>query len=220
MAQAHTIAPVTHAAPSTASEEPFLQRQEAVLPQASSAWPEAGPSLAEPEISDTESISPGNANAPPKARYRRPVLAAVLILLTILAAQVGVDAYRGLADTQPALALRLQTLCPADRCAMRQTSALGIDDSSLTASGTNTFHLKGQVSNRSALTLKAPSLSLTLTDAGDEVLARKIYAPKEWAASTEVLRGTSTAPIDLWIQWDDRTSTARVTGYRLQVFYP
>lgn len=217
MAQAHTAAPVVQA---VVQEEPLLHRQEsmALVEAGAQSTVVSSNALADPvavPISQQQSVS-----TPSKAHYRRASKGAIVILIGVLAAQLGFDLYRGLADSQPTFAFWLQSLCPPSRCALRQSSALGIDDSSLTSAGSNAFHLKAMISNRSGLTLEAPSLALTLTDAADEVLARKIYSPKEWVAGTEVLQGRSTASIDLWVQWSDATSTARVAGYRLQAFYP
>lgn len=215
MAQAHTTAPVVQAA---VLEEPLLQRQETMAPDEPLAPIDATSTMSEPPRS--RSAPPPTAPAPSQRNDRRASFGALLLLITALTAQVGMDAYRVLPDAQPAIAIGLQTLCPPTRCALRQSSALVIDDSSLTSAGANAFHLKAMISNRSRLTLEAPSLALTLTDAADEVLARKVYPRKEWAAPEDGLQSQSATPIDLWVQWNDPASTSRVTGYRLQAFYP
>ena len=217
MAQAHTSAPVTQVAPVAVLEEPRLHRQETMAQAENTALAEAPPS-AIPESTGAAGVRP--QPKPAKTHYRWTSRGALFILLVTLAAQLGADAYRNMADTQPQLALWLQALCPPARCALRQDSVLGIDDSSLTSAGTNGLHLKALIINRSKLTLEAPSLALTLTDAADDILARKVYAPKEWSAQTPVMPGSSTTPVDLWIQWDDTASKVHVAGYRLQAFYP
>jgi len=218
LALAHTAAPIAPVASTTVSREPILQRQETIAADVPNA-------IAEAPLADTTAYraatGPARAQAAPevaKARYRGAALGAIFLLLALLATQAGFDALRSLADAQPKLALWLQSLCPLNDCALRQSSALGIDDSSLTSAGANIFHVKAMISNRSGLTLEAPSLALTLTDAADEVLARKIYTAREWAKNAEILQGSSAMPMDLWIRWDSTTS--RVAGYRLQAFYP
>jgi len=221
MAQAHTVAPST---PMVVSDAPLPYRRETVADEEPAVPSDALPSSATPEpmpepVARTQSV-PATASTTATARYRRASLGARFFLLIVLAAQLGADAYRNIPDTQPKLAFWLQTVCAPSVCTLRQSSALGIDDSSLTAAGSNAFHLKAMISNRAGLTLQAPSLALTFTGASDEVLARKVYAPKDWASQTEFLPGSSTTPIDLWVRWDEAASTARVAGYRLQAFYP
>jgi len=224
MAQAHTVAPPASSAAAApvaqnaVQDEPVLQRQETIVadelsapsgasvPRAPVKWPAARPQA---------------APVAAKTRYRSASFGMLLFLLTALAAQAGLDVYRNLADAQPTLAMWLQNVCPPTRCALRQSSALVIDGSSLISAGSiNAFHLKAMIGNRSTLTLEAPSLALTLTDGNDEVLARKVYTAKEWTAQADTLQGSSTTPIDLWFQWEDPNATGRVAGYRLQAFYP
>ena len=217
MAQAHTVAPVTHAA---AVEEPLLHRPETMALDELSAPLDDPHSHVLPAAVEGPSERPQAKPAPSKAYKRWASLGAIAILLAALGTQISVDVYRGLADAQPRLALWLQSLCAPSRCAQRQSSSLSIDESSLTSSGTNTFRLQATISNRSALYLEAPFLALTLTDAADEVLARKVYAPREWMAQVGVLQSASTTPVDYWIKWDNMPAKARVAGYRLQAFYP
>jgi len=223
MAQAHTAAPPASAvaaapvAQNAVQDEPVLQRQETIAADEPSVpW---GASVSRAPVKQP-STQPKAAPVAAKTRYRRASLGTLLVLLTALAAQAGLDVYRNLADVQPTLALWLQNICPPTRCALRQSSALVIEGSSLISAGSNAFHLKAMISNRSTLTQEAPSLALTLTDGGDVVLARKIYTAKEWAAQAQTLQGSSTTPIDLWVQWEDPNATGRVAGYRLQAFYP
>ena len=216
MAQAHTSAPVVQ---KHVLAEPLLQRQETVGPDETSVPLDAPPASATSDSTSAPVARPPASPVPTNATYRPASLGVLFILLAMLATQVGLGTYRSLADGQPRLAHWLQSACPPGSCALRQSGALAIDDSSLTAAGANAFHLKAMLSNRSGLTLETPSLALTLTDSADEALARRIYTPNEWAASANVLQGSSTAPIDLWVQWDDPSSTSRVTGYRLQAFY-
>ncbi len=217
MALAHTAAPVT---PTSVFEAPLSYRPEKTGQEEPDTPVDPPLSSPMPDPAGAQIVRGQSAPLPAKTMRRWISLGSMLILLAALMTQLGVDAYGTLADSQPKLAGWLQTLCPPGRCALRQSNALSIDDSKLTSAGAKAFHLQAVIRNRSELTLEAPSLALTFTDSADDVLARKIYAPKDWAAPSDELQGGSTAPIDLWVQWDNSGSTARVAGYRLQLFYP
>ena len=170
----------------------------------------------------TASAAPSPSHAPPAPRTRGGPSGRLLLgaLITLLALQIGLQARHSFANAFPQATSWLQSLCPAGRCGLRQISAVAIEDSSFTTTGPNLFHLSAMVANRSDLTLDAPVLALTLTDAADQVIARKVYSPQDWGAAAATLPGTTRAPAALWIKWEDASSTQRVVGYRLQAFYP
>jgi len=217
MAMAHTSAPVT---PRSVLAASLTYRLETTGQEEADAALDAPLSSPMPDSTSTQNVRTQSAPLPAKTSYRWIGLGAMLILLVTFLTQLGVDAYGNLADAQPKLAGWLQRICPPKRCALRQSNALSIDDSKLTSAGAKAFHLQAVIRNRSNLTLEAPSLALTFTDSADDVLARKIYSPKDWAAPSNELQGSSTAPIDLWVRWDNAGPPARVAGYRLQAFYP
>ena len=187
---------------------------------ASTPLPNRPESIQTPTASPAPSPSP--AHAPPAPRKRSGPSGRLLLgaLIALLALQIGLQVRHSFANAFPQATSWLQSLCPAGRCGLRQISAVAIEDSSFTTTGPNLFHLSAMVANRSDLTLDAPVLALTLTDAADQVIARKVYSPQDWGAAAATLPGTTRAPAALWIKWDDASSTQRVVGYRLQAFYP
>ncbi len=243
MAQAHTAAP-PQALP---LEAPLPHQQEALhtaepcLDDDSTPAPVPTTTSAPTQISTTpaaastplpnrpESIqtpparpAPSPAHAPPASRTRGGPSGRLLLgaLIALLALQIGLQVRHSLADAFPQATSLLQSLCPAGRCGLRQINVVAIEDSSFTTTGPNLFHLSAVVANRSDLALDAPVLALTLTDAADQVIARKVYSPQDWGAAATTLPGATRVPAALWIKWEDQSSTQRVVGYRLQAFYP
>jgi predicted Zn finger-like uncharacterized protein len=226
IAQAHTAAPAQ-----TQSVEAPLPHQRAALPDDDAALdddiapapgttPKQAASLPlRPEPRQTPSTRPTQSKTTSRPRGRSAPLVLGALLL-VMALQFALQARHSLANAFPKVTSVLQSLCPPDRCGLRQISAVAIEDSNFTTTGPNLFHLSATIANLSGLMMDAPALALTLTDATDQVLARKVYAPKDWGAEAATLSGEAKQAITLWIKWEDASSTQRVVGYRLQAFYP
>ena len=242
IAQAHTAAPpqalplveppLPHQQEALPTDEPRLDDDNTPAPTPSPS-PSPSPSSAtstplpkRPEPNQAPPAPPAPSSSPsdpsPAPRKRGGPSGRLLLgaLLALLALQIGLQARHSLADAVPQATSWLQSLCPAGRCGLRQINAVAIEDSSFTTTGPNLFHLSAVVANRSELALDAPVLALTLTDAADQVIARKVYSPRDWGASAATLPGATRVPAALWIKWEDASSTQRVVGYRLQAFYP
>ncbi len=220
IAQAHTATP-----PQTLElDAPLPHQQEAVHSDAPETREDGAPgSAAQGPNRPAPRQSPVKRPTPSPAMPRTRTQAGPWVvgtLLVLLALQIGLQERHSWVSAFPQATAWLQSLCTAGRCGLRQISAVVIEDASFSTSGPALFHLSATVSNRSKLTLDAPSLLLTLSDASDQVLARKVYAPQDWGAKTTTLPGAAGVPASLWIQWDDAASTQRVVGYRLQAFYP
>ena len=238
IAQAHTAAPpqalppveppLPHQPEALSTDEPRLDDDNTPDPAttATTSAATSTPLPKRPEPIQTPSArpapSPSPSHASPAPRKRGGPSGRLLLgaLLALLALQIGLQARHSLADAVPQATSWLQSLCPAGRCGLRQINAVAIEDSSFTATGPNLFHLSAVVANRSELALDAPVLALTLTDAADQVIARKVYSPQDWGAAAATLPGATRVPAALWIKWEDASSTQRVVGYRLQAFYP
>lgn len=233
IAQAHTApppqtlpleAPLPHQQEALHADEPSLDDDNApaTMPRTSATVATPLPNRPEPKPVAPAEPAPSASRPAPSKRGRLGPSGRLLLsaLLALLALQIGLQGRHALADAFPQTASWLQSLCPAGRCGLRQINAVAIEDSSFTAAGPNLFHLSAMVANRSGLALDAPVLALTLTDAADQVLARKVYSPKDWGAAVATLSGTTRTPATLWIKWEDASNTQRVVGYRLQAFYP
>jgi hypothetical protein len=227
IAQAHTAKP-----PQTLVMEAPLPQREEVLPDdephlydelaaAATATPSKTALPSQPQAQRVPPTRPSRSAAPkPVNAHSGPGRALIGALLVLLALQVGFQGRNALAEAFPESASWLQSLCPKGRCGLRLNNALSIEDANFTTTGPKLFHLSATVANRSALVLEAPLLALTLTDAADHTIARKVYPPQDWSATSSTVPGGTRAAATLWIQWDEASSQQRVAGYRLQAFYP
>jgi predicted Zn finger-like uncharacterized protein len=167
-------------------------------------------------------------NARREARWRRPVVRAALALLALLlvgllAVQVGLQHHDRLAADMPGLRPALQALCEAAGCRLqppRRIDALVIDGSGFTRLRGDTYRLSVTVRNQALGPAATPHLELTLTDTQDQPVVRRVFSPAdlggddgsiaaaaEWSGAADVTLALPSA-------------SNRVAGYRLLAFYP
>lgn len=180
-----------------------------------------------PSGSSTAEQEPGFIRvARRQALWRRPavriVLASFVVLLAgFLALQMVVRERDRVAALYPSVRPALQAVCGALGCTLappRSIADVVIDSSSFTKGRTDgAFQLQLSLKNRSAMALAMPALELTLTDAQDQPVIRRVIRPDEMGAPTALAaHGEWTGTLPLTVQAD----AARVTGYRLLAFYP
>jgi hypothetical protein len=142
------------------------------------------------------------------------------VVLAVL--QIAVHERDRFAARYPSLASPLERLCEPLNCrvkALRRIEAIVIDSSAFTRVGGDVFRLSVALKNTAGLALALPSIELTLNDAQDNPLVRRVLEPQEllagadaiesgldWSTSVEVVLATSVA--------------TAVQGYRLVAFYP
>ena len=156
----------------------------------------------------------------------RAVLALVaLVLVLLLAAQVALHLRDRLAATYPPLKPALEQLCRPLGCVLqplRQIDSVVIDSSAFNRLGPEAFRLSLTLRNQSGLDVAMPWLELTLTDAGEQPLLRRVLTPEELGAPSATVLGARsewTATVDLALPGEG-AGGARVAGYRLLAFYP
>ena len=166
---------------------------------------------------------------------------AALGLMAVLLLQAALFQRNTLAAWQPWLSPGLQTLCSYLRCEItppQQIESVVIDSSSFNKIGTDAYRLKVVIKNAGVIALAMPSLELTLTDAQDQALLRRVLAPGELGATAATLAAGAefSAVVALKISnpapgtgTDAGASPAfalppagqlRIAGYRVLAFYP
>ena len=213
----------------------------AAEPEVAAAEPEVAG--AEPEV-DTGAAAAGRASASPqdmaeleaaraalRRRAPRPrsgnafYLFAILLLVAGLGAQALLEFHDSLAARIPRLTPALASACRWLSCTirpMRNTSALSIEGSDLQADPAHRglLILTATVRNRSTYALAYPHLELTLTDASDQVVVRRAFAPSEYLGAKvdrdAGIAGNHEQLVRLFID----ASTSNQAGYRLYLFYP
>jgi hypothetical protein len=157
----------------------------------------------------------------PKALYA----VAIAVLLVALALQ-AVYGYRDLlAARVPFTRPLLQAACNLLGCViepLRDTAALSIEASDLQADPAHRglLLLTATIRNRAAYALAYPHLELTLTDASDRIVARRSFAPTEYAGGTANLGAGIPANGEKVVKLFLDASSTSQAGYRLYLFYP
>ena len=161
------------------------------------------------------------------AYWRRPAVRAALAcaglaLAAVLGLQVAVQERDVIAARFPAMRPVLAGLCAPLGCTLqapRRIAAVVIDSSSFfkARNDASAYQLQVSIKNTSALTVAMPALELTLTDAQDQPVLRRVLPGDELAAPA------SLAPGAVWsggAALQVAGGAAPVAGYRLLAFYP
>jgi predicted Zn finger-like uncharacterized protein len=145
------------------------------------------------------------------------------ILLAALLAQ-GVTTFRNpLAAAFPALKPTLNTLCEPLGCKVNlpmQIDMLAIEQGELQTLADNTFSFATVLRNQARNPQSWPSIELTLNDANDKPLVRRVFAPRDYLPSqADVDKGfapRSEQTIKLYFE----LSQVKASGYHIAIFYP
>jgi hypothetical protein len=149
-------------------------------------------------------------------------LACVVLGLALLV-QVVLHERDRIAATQPLLQPVVATVCAAFGCeiaAFRHIDAVVIDSSSFTKASALTYKLQFTIKNVGTMTVATPALELTLTDAQDRTLVRRVVQVQEFAYRQSTLASGNEVTATLPIQVRLSASSDKVAGYRLLAFYP
>ena len=114
----------------------------------------------------------------------------------------------------------LQQMCVHLSCkfdAPRDAQAISIESHDLQAdpANKNLLALLALLRNRAGFAQDAPHLELTLTDAQDAPIARRVLSPRDYFATAPMGAGA-----ELHIRLSIDAGQARASGYRLYAFYP
>jgi predicted Zn finger-like uncharacterized protein len=141
------------------------------------------------------------------------------LALLVLALQVGNHFRDSLAAQTPLLRAPLMAWCRLAGCTLeapRRIDEVLVESTALTrAPGQDAFVLSITVRNRSTLTLRLPSIDLTLTDNNGRLVARRALAPRDFRAAEAMPPGSETS-----LQTMLTAGTAPVVGYTVEIFYP
>ncbi|MDR2838712.1 MAG: DUF3426 domain-containing protein [Azonexus sp.] len=148
-----------------------------------------------------------------------PFVLAALLLILVLLAQLAHHFRTEVTLKLPAAADYYQMLNIAVPLP-RDVNLVAIEASDLQSDNARgLFVLHATLRNRAAHAQDWPALELTLTDANDRVVARRVMAATEYlppAISPERFPANSDTAIHLWLEARD----IGAAGYRLYVFYP
>lgn len=161
-----------------------------------------------------------------RAWWRRPTVRIALglagvLLLGALLLQVALQERNRLASQYPAIRPLLQVLCAPLQCRIdppRRIADVVIDSSAFNKARGDGYVLAVTLRSRADFPVATPALELTLTDAQEQPVLRRVLMPQDLNAPAELQAGS-----DWGGSWPVRIAGAaapRVAGYRLLAFYP
>lgn len=189
----------------------------ATAPGLSGADPDAG----EPDVSFLRGKRTGAFWHRPRVRVTLVVLS--VLLLATLAGQIVLQERDRLAASQPGLAPWLRGFCRAFNCTLsplRQIDALVIESSSFSRVEGDTYRLNFTLKNTATSALAVPALELTMTDALDQPVLRRVLLADELGATQDTLAAGAEWPVNIALSVNTAGQAQAVAGYRLLVFYP
>lgn len=157
----------------------------------------------------------------PAVRLLLAFVAALLGLL--LAVQVLVQERDRLAAQFPQWRTGLRTLCDFLDCRvglLRQIESVSIDSSSFNKVAGGVYRLSFTLRNNALVALAMPALELTLTDAQDQPIARRVFQPVELLADSATLPARAEFNDALMLSIQSPDGAGPPAGYRLVAFYP
>lgn len=152
---------------------------------------------------------------------RLSLFALCLLASAGLALQVVWHERDRLAATEPLLKPGLQALCQSLGCELaplRRIEPWLIESSSFNKARGDNYQFALTVHNTGALALAMPAAELTLTDAQDQAVLRRVFRAEELGAPASLAAGaewSANLPVSV-----AGAAGLRIAGYRVMVFYP
>lgn len=144
------------------------------------------------------------------------------LLLVGFLAQWAVWERDHLAARSPWARAALERLCAPLGCRVGEWQApdmVHIDSSALLRRAPGRYVFDMVLKNTSPWPVALPAIELTLTDAADAVLVRRVFPPQEWSPHTLVVAGSTELPVRVELALP-ATEAQVMTGYRALLFYP
>ena len=166
------------------------------------------------------------AVAEPATHARRwPWLLGGLLLLLILLAQAAYHYRSAITLLFPETKPYAAALCATLGCELplpRRIELMSIEASDLQADTTNpnVMVLSATLKNRAIFNQQHPLLELTLTDAQDQPVVRRVLAPQDYLGKAVNTQTGFAANTETAIKVFIEGSQVKATGYRLYLFYP
>jgi len=191
------------------------------------AAPAARPVRRRAPPADDEPLPEFLEEVPPRSRYGVVWALGALIALAGLVGQLAYHYRTEVATLAPQLRPLLAEGCRFLECELRlphRPDLLSIESSDLQADPRreSLIVLNAVIRNRAPFAQELPALELTLTDAGDQPLVRRVLRPADYVVGLPAaMRGKSMAPgSEAVLRLLIDTDGVRATGYRLYLFYP
>ena len=193
-------------------------RAESPPPDDAPAEPETPAAPPATLFSDT---TPDPADAQPRW-IGRLWLGAVLLLALLLLGQWVAQEKNRLAARVPALKPVLSSLCEVVACVIKPPQApefLQIEASAYDPLGEDLYRLSLTLRNTAPWPIAYPAIELTITDATERPLVRRVLLPSDLAVQGEQMDAHSAQELTLYLR-STLAIAPGLSGYRLTAFYP
>lgn len=210
--------PVAPRTPRTRAAEARAARKSKLTPTKIEA-----PKLRVPEPDEPEFVRRGRQRERSGKAMRIAMLLGSVLLLLALAAQVVMHFSTALAARYPALKPALVSLCEVVGCRVElpaRVDQLVIDTGELTTLGGDAYTFSTQLRNQGDSVQAWPSIELTLSDADDKPLVRRVFGPRDYLPAGPLLGLGFAAHAEQPVKLHFRVAQAQPSGYHVAVFYP
>jgi len=220
----HAHAPAPSAPPVAPS--PAARRAEKAAARRSRLKPtniDAPPKIRVPESDEPEFVKRSRQQEQSGRTRKIAMLAGSLLLLLILVAQGAITFRNALAARFPGAKPALVSSCALFGCRVElpaQVDNLVIDTGELTTLGGGAYAFTTQLRNQGGVAQAWPSLELSLTDANDKPLVRRVFAPRDYLAANLPAANGLAPRVEQAITLHFRVDDLQPSGYHIAVFYP
>ena len=166
-----------------------------------------------------------------KRNVTNSLRAACVALAGLIFFQVVFSQRNHLAAANPASKTSFESLCQVIGCKIepfKNIDAFKIDSSSFQkaqitageAASAEVFALKLTLKNSSDMTVAMPAVELTLTEAGDKPVMRRVLLAKDLGFNEATLAANSDWTGEMKLSVTSNPAMAPISGYRVLLFYP
>ena len=181
------------------------------------------PKLRVPEPDEPEFVRRGRQRERSGKALRIAMAVGSLLLLLVLGAQLLRSFSSALAARYPDMRPALLTVCATLGCRVElpaRIEKLVIDTGELTTLGGNAYTFSTQLRNQGDSALAWPSIELTLSDADDKPLVRRVFGPRDYLPAGPLLAAGFGAHAEQPVKLHFRVEEPAPSGYHIAVFYP
>lgn len=181
------------------------------------------PKLRVPEPDEPEFVRRGRQRERSGKALRIGLAVGSLVLLLALAAQALHTFRNPLAARYPGLKPALVSACGLLGCRVElpaRIEQLVIDTGELTTLGGNAYTFTTQLRNQGDAVQAWPSLELTLSDAEDKPLVRRVFGPRDYLPAGPLAANGFAAHSEQPVKLHFRVEEPAPSGYHIAVFYP
>lgn len=159
----------------------------------------------------------------PKPARRWPWAVGIGVLAIALGIQATYDYRTTIAKRNPEWRAAMEAACARLGCRVdlpRDSDLVSIEASDLHPEGEGRLMLAATIKNRAPYLQSYPHLELTLTDVGDQAVARRVFGPEDYLPNPSEAGAGFRAGSELALKLLLDTPGLSAAGYRVYVFFP